>query len=83
MSKQFIESALILGKEGCPHCVSAQAMLKKRGVNFTYQSLGKEYTEEEFLDLAKLHNHRTFPMVFINDAFIGGASELNKFLRGK
>jgi len=73
----------VLGKEFCQFCVSAQSMLKRHQMNFTYKSLGKDYTEEEFRKLAETHNHKTFPMIFIDDEMIGGAAELNRFLRGK
>lgn len=50
-----------------------------------FGTLGMEYTEktadgsdqEEFIKLAEKHSHRTVPMIFIDNEFIGGFDSLS------
>lgn len=65
-------------KPGCPFCVKAEQLLKDRSeeyvkINITAESLEKLKP--------KIGDHNTVPIVFLDDKFIGGSTELEEKLR--
>lgn len=77
----------IYGSKSCVNCVKAQLLLEDEGIGFTYidiKDLGYS-TVKEFIDAfaeqGKIPStHRTIPVIFIDNAFIGGFTELsNRF----
>jgi len=59
----------------CPFCVRAKNLLAEKGLEFTEINLdGKD---DELVKLRERTGQRTVPQIFIDDAFIGGFSELS------
>lgn len=52
----------------------AKDLLSAKGIE--YKEVNAEESIEEFTSLAMKHNHRTVPMIFINDTFVGGFDQL-------
>lgn len=60
----------IYGKTQCGSCEQAKAVLKSRGIEFTYKVLDKDYTMEELMDKLDeigLLGFRTFPLIVQGD----------------
>lgn len=60
----------------CPYCVSAKRLLEEKGFEFEEIDLSQDPDLREKLS-AEL-NYHTVPMIFRDDEFIGGFSELQK-----
>ena len=70
------EPVTILGKQGCPHCARAKALLEDNGVVYEEVLLGKGITSST---LRAVSGRGTTPQVFIGGRHIGGADELEKY----
>ena len=68
----------IYGKPQCPYCEKAKALCESRQFDFTYKSLGDDYTREELLET--FPNARTVPQIIINGTKIGGYNELVNYI---
>ena len=68
----------IYGKPQCPFCDRAKALCEQRGLEYTYKSLGTDYTREELLEL--FPNARTVPQIIIQGNKIGGYDKLTTYL---
>lgn len=60
----------IYGKDACPNCDRAKALLKSKGIDFEYLKLGVDYTRDELL--SKVPDARQVPIIFDGDVLIGG-----------
>ena len=58
----------------CGYCESAKRFLKQKNIPFTTVDLSDDDELRE--KLSKEHNWRTIPMIFIDDRFIGGYTEM-------
>lgn len=67
-------SVLIYTLAGCPFCVRATALLRSKGSNFTEVDVTRD--AETRLAASKRSGHRTFPQIWVGDAFVGGGDEL-------
>ncbi|EJW02397.1 hypothetical protein EDEG_00291 [Edhazardia aedis USNM 41457] len=68
--------AVVIGRQGCPFCEGAVMLLMANKVDFAYYSAENHgYLRDEAF---KLYNHRTVPVIFLNNAFVGGFKELNE-----
>lgn len=65
----------------CGYCESAKSLLKSKGLDFTEINLHDD--EKKRQELIERTSHRTMPQVFVDDEFIGGYTELKKFLAAK
>lgn len=73
---------IIYGKDNCPYCEKTKALLTQKGHEFSYLTLGKDFTREELLDLVP--DARTFPQIWVQTpdsdtdltVHIGGYNEL-------
>lgn len=77
---------VIYGKENCPFCERAKALLTQKGLEFTYLTLGVDYTREELLEMAP--DARTVPQIWTVDGYdlnqyIGGYTELEKSFKNE
>lgn len=66
---------LMYTSQFCPYCVSAENLLKTRGVN----AIEKIYIDSSIQDKEKMMQmtgRRTVPQIFINDRHIGGFDDL-------
>lgn len=84
----FIKGTVkVWGKDGCPHCKHAMALLDDIVAgHVVYTSLDKERDPSVYtLWLSRLReglrtiapHHNTFPWIFFGQEFIGGYSELH------
>jgi glutaredoxin len=73
---------VIYGKDNCFFCALAQRLLIKKGFNFQYLTLGKDYSKEELLDL--FPTAKTVPQIVYNQdditAYVGGYDDLITFI---
>ena len=56
----------IYGKTQCGSCEQAKAVLKSRGLEFTYYELDKDYTMADLMDVLDeigMLGFRTFPLI--------------------
>lgn len=67
----------IFGKENCSFCTSAKALLESKAVEFDYKDFF-ELNEEDQTDIQtkRAPTARTFPIIFMDDTYIGGFSNL-------
>jgi len=68
----------IYGKPMCPFCDKAKRLCETRGFDFTYKSLGTDYTREELME--QFPNARTVPQIVINGLKIGGYEQFTQYL---
>jgi glutaredoxin 3 len=66
----------IYGAEYCSFCVKAKNLLLKNKVPINWVDVENEEGRKTLLDLQLRHNYKTIPMIFVNDAFIGGFTDL-------
>ena len=64
----------IYGKDHCPFCVKAKQLCEIKGVEYTYKTMGKDFTREELLE--QFPNARTVPQIRVDGSSIGGFNEL-------
>ena len=72
--------AVVWSKDACPFCVQAKALLESRGIEFEERNVSKDWTKEKLLEAVP--DARTLPQIFLDDAHIGGFTELKKHLQG-
>jgi glutaredoxin len=70
--------AVIWSKYNCPYCDQAKALLKMKGIQFEEKKIGDGYTKEELLEA--IPTARTVPQIFLDEALIGGFTELKAHL---
>lgn len=68
----------IYGKPGCPSCEKAKALCEARNLEYTYKSLGTDYTKEELLEM--FPGARTVPQIKVQGTAIGGFDNLGPYL---
>ena len=66
--------AIVWGKNQCPYCDQAKALLKMKGIEFEERNINKDYTREALLEAVP--NARTVPQIFLDGELIGGFTEL-------
>jgi glutaredoxin 3 len=72
--------AIVWSKNACPFCDQAKNLLKSRGIEFEERNVSKDWTKEQLLEAVP--NARTLPQIFLDEAHIGGFTELRKHLQG-
>lgn len=69
----------VWSKPQCPYCDMAKRLLDQKGLEYTAVMLGEEFTREDVV--AKFPNARTFPIIEIDNEYIGGYNELKERLQ--
>ena len=70
---------IIYSKENCKYCTMSKNLLKDIKLNFAEIKLDPiENDYKQRRDLLFTKYHESFPIILINDIFIGGYSELYK-----
>lgn len=64
----------IWGKENCPFCTKAKALVESKNMSYIYKQLGVDFTREQVFE--EFPNARTFPQIKLNNEAIGGYQEL-------
>ena len=66
-------------KEGCPYCRDAKELLKSKNIPFKEIKVTDSNIEKIYKKIDnKTKKYRYFPIIFKNNIFIGGFSDLNK-----
>ena len=71
----------IVGKKNCKYCDMAQSLLKIKGMDFAYEDF-ENMGHDGFIRFMDEYspNAKTFPIILIDDKWIGGFSELKELL---
>jgi glutaredoxin-like protein len=72
------DQVAILTREGCPHCTRAKAILKEQGYNYAEIVLPVAIRSKT---VGAITQRGTVPQVFINGIHIGGADELESWIK--
>ena len=73
--------AIVWSKDACPFCVQAKALLESKGIEFEERNISNgEWSKEQLLEAVP--TARTMPQIFLDDAHVGGFTELKKKLQG-
>lgn len=73
------KKVIIYGAGHCPYCVKAKALLTNLNVEFDWRNCDdSEKCEKERASLAINLKYETIPMIFVNNKFIGGCSDLHE-----
>lgn len=71
----------IYGKQNCNFCVSAKKLLEIKNVPFEYKDFFElNETEQTQIQTERAPTAKTFPIIFIDDTYIGGFNNLNSAL---
>jgi glutaredoxin 3 len=70
--------AIVWSKDSCPYCVQAKALLQLKGIEFEERNINQDWTREQLLEAVP--TARTLPQIFLDQAHIGGFTELKKHL---
>ena len=77
-AEQKPHDVTVFSRSGCPHCSRAKAALRDAGIGFEALELNSEYTDRT---LRAVSGGSTLPQVFIDGELIGGADELEAWLK--
>lgn len=72
----------IYSKDNCSYCVNAKKLLKDDEIHIIPCDEYIENNKHEFLSFISKttgKDHRTFPIIFHNNSFVGGYTELEKY----
>lgn len=69
----------IYSKKVCPYCVNVKKFFEQKGL--LYQEVDVEKDPQDYFDLVNKYNYMTVPMVFINNQFVGGFSDIMELER--
>ena len=70
--------AIVWSKDNCTFCVQAQALLEQRNIAYEEKKIGYGYTRENLLEAVP--TARSVPQIFVNNNYIGGFTELRKYI---
>lgn len=73
-------NVVVWSKPQCPWCVMAKRLLELKGIEYTLVTLGEEFTRDDVA--AKFPTARTFPIIEIDNEYIGGYNELRQKIEG-
>lgn len=71
--------AVVWSKDACPFCVQAKSLLASRGIEFEERNVSKDWTKDQLLEAVP--TARTLPQIFLDEQYIGGFTELRKYLQ--
>ena len=75
-----MSDVVLYTKPGCPYCISAMMLLKKKGVD--YQEIVASNDPQLKAEMtAKSGGRATFPQIFIGDIHVGGCDDLHALER--
>ncbi|CAD8185068.1 unnamed protein product [Paramecium octaurelia] len=73
------KKVILYGATHCPYCSKAKALLTSLNVEFEYRGTDvSAQFEKEREALGKHLEYETIPMIFVNNQFIGGNSDLHE-----
>lgn len=65
---------IIYSANNCPYCRKAKNYLEQNG--FEYKEIDLTHDLSKIDELKKSTGHRTIPLIFVNDQFVGGYSDM-------
>lgn len=68
----------IYGTERCGFCDKAKELLESFDILYSYQDVT---TDQGLIDMFKMNGWKTVPQIFEEEKYIGGYSELVKYLK--
>lgn len=71
----------IYGKTNCGNCTGAKSLLDAKGIGYTYQDFFELSDEAQNTIRTREPSARTFPMIFIDDTFVGGFDNLKSVFK--
>lgn len=75
-----ISNITIISKTECPYCIKAKLFLDN--INIKFDTISLEPSDEKYIEMRDFYfnkyNHKSFPLIFIGETFIGGYKELEK-----
>jgi glutaredoxin len=74
MNKRIV----IYTKPDCSYCVDAKSVLKNNNIPFEEKTLNLDFTREYLLE--EYPSAKTFPVIVINEKYIGGYTELVNYM---
>ncbi len=75
-----VVDATVFTRRGCEHCTRAKRALDSAGIAYETLVLGRDFSDRTLRAVA---GRTSFPQVFIDGAHLGGADELEQWLRGR
>ena len=73
--------AIVWSKPACGYCVKAKNLLKNKGIEVEEKNIAEGYKIQDLLEMVP--NARTMPQIWIDEDYVGGYYELEKFLEQK
>ena len=73
--------AIVCSKPACGYCVKAKNLLKSKGIEVEEKNIAEGYKIQDLLEMVP--NARTMPQIWIDEDYVGGYYELEKFLEQK
>ena len=73
--------AIVWSKPACGYCVKAKNLLKSKGIEVEEKNTAEGYKIQDLLEMVP--NARTMPQIWIDEDYVGGYYELEKFLEQK
>jgi glutaredoxin 3 len=71
-----LAEVVIYTKPGCPYCAMAEALLARKGVEYT-EIVASNDPEKKQQMIQRSGGRMTFPQVFIDGKHIGGSDDLH------
>lgn len=83
--RDTLKGNIVYGKATCPYCVKAKALLDAAGLEYQYHDVVKDSAAlYRMIPEVKAHIGEktpvTVPQIWLNDNYIGGADDLEKWL---
>ena len=70
-------TAVVWSKDACSHCDQAKALLRSHGIDYEERRIGHEWTRDQLLE--SVPQARSVPQIFLNDTYIGGFADLQRY----
>jgi glutaredoxin len=71
-------TAIVWSKDNCAFCDQAKALLEQRNIAYEERKIGHGFSREDLLEAVP--TARTVPQIFVNNNYIGGFTELRKYI---
>jgi glutaredoxin len=71
--------AIIYTTPVCGYCQMAKTLMTKRNIEYEEVTVGKDITKEELVEVLG-KDVRTVPQILVDNVYVGGYTELSKFL---
>jgi len=71
--------AVIYSTPACGYCRMAKTLLEKKGIDYEEFMVGTDITKNELIETIG-QDVRSVPQILIDNKYVGGYTELSKFL---